>query len=108
MDHDAQPPSNGPPGRAADIRTTRNEVAIEIVGLNKWFGAFHALRDVNLKVMRGERIVICGPSGGGKSTLLRCINRIENWQQGRLIVDGVELTAARSAWCFSSSICFRT
>jgi general L-amino acid transport system ATP-binding protein len=92
MDHDAQPPSNGPPGLAADIRTTRNEVAIEIVGLNKWFGAFHALRDVNLRVMRGERIVICGPSGGGKSTLLRCINRIENWQQGRLIVDGVELT----------------
>jgi general L-amino acid transport system ATP-binding protein len=92
MDHNAQPPSNGPPGRAADIRTTRNEVAVDIVGLNKWFGAFHALREVNLRVMRGERIVICGPSGGGKSTLLRCINRIENWQQGRLIVDGVELT----------------
>ena len=60
--------------------------------MNKWFGAFHVLRDVNLQVMRGERIVICGPSGGGKSTLLRCINRIEDWQQGRVIVDGVELT----------------
>src|SRR5689334_15638462 len=74
------------------MRTTKNEVAVEIAGLNKWFGAFHALRDVNLKVMRGERIVICGPSGGGKSTLLRCINRIEDWQKGRVIVDGVELT----------------
>lgn len=80
------------PGRVApDMRTTRNEVAIEIVGLNKWFGAFHVLRDVDLKVMRGERIVICGPSGSGKSTLLRCINRIENWQRGRVVVDGLEL-----------------
>src|SRR3979490_3452857 len=92
MSHDVQQPSIVPLGAAADIRTTRNEVAIEIVGLNKWFGAFHVLRDVNLQVMRGERIVVCGPSGGGKSTLLRCINRIESWQRGRLIVDGVELT----------------
>jgi general L-amino acid transport system ATP-binding protein len=91
MDHDGPQPAIDAPG-AADIRTTRNPVAIEIVGLNKWFGAFHALRDVNLQVMRGERIVICGPSGGGKSTLLRCINRIETWQQGRVVVDGVELT----------------
>jgi general L-amino acid transport system ATP-binding protein len=77
---------------ALDIRTTRNEVAVEIAGLSKWFGAFHVLRDINLVVMRGERIVICGPSGSGKSTLLRCINRIENWQRGRVIVDGLELT----------------
>jgi general L-amino acid transport system ATP-binding protein len=87
----------GPPrstaGRALDIRTTEHEVAIEITGLSKWFGAFHALRDVDLKVMRGERIVICGPSGSGKSTLLRCINRIEDWQRGRVVVDGMELTA---------------
>jgi general L-amino acid transport system ATP-binding protein len=89
--NDAQA-SNGPLSGAVDMRTPRNEVAIEIAGLNKWFGAFHVLRDVSLQVMRGERIVICGPSGGGKSTLLRCINRIETWQQGRLIVDGVELT----------------
>ena len=74
------------------MRTTRNEVAIEIAGLNKWFGAFHVLRDVSLKVIRGERIVISGPSGSGKSTLLRCINRIEDWQQGRVVVDGLELT----------------
>jgi general L-amino acid transport system ATP-binding protein len=59
-----------------------NRVAVDIVGLNKWYGAFHVLRDVDLKVLRGERIVICGPSGGGKSTLLRCVNRIEEWQQG--------------------------
>ena len=75
-----------------DIRTTKHEVAIDIIGLNKWFGSFHVLREIDLKVMRGERIVICGPSGGGKSTLLRCINRIEAWQRGRVIVDGTELT----------------
>ena len=74
------------------MRTTKNEVAIEIIDLNKWFGRFHVLRDIDLKVMRGERIVVCGPSGSGKSTLLRCINRIEDWQRGRVIVDGTELT----------------
>jgi general L-amino acid transport system ATP-binding protein len=80
------------PAGGRDIFTTRNPVAVEITNLNKWFGAFHVLRDINLKVMREERIVICGPSGGGKSTLLRCINRIEDWQQGSVVVDGVELT----------------
>jgi general L-amino acid transport system ATP-binding protein len=74
------------------MRTTTHDVAIDIIGLNKWFGSFHVLRGIDLKVMRGERIVICGPSGGGKSTLLRCINRIEDWQRGRVIVDGTELT----------------
>jgi general L-amino acid transport system ATP-binding protein len=77
---------------ALDMRTTTHEVAIEICSLNKWFGHFHVLREIDLKVMRGERIVICGPSGSGKSTLLRCINRIEDWQRGRVIVDGTELT----------------
>jgi general L-amino acid transport system ATP-binding protein len=76
---------------AAD--SVRTEAAIEIAGLNKWFGSFHVLRDVDLRVMRGERIVICGPSGSGKSTLLRCINRLEDWQRGRVVVDGVELSA---------------
>ncbi|MCC6891110.1 MAG: amino acid ABC transporter ATP-binding protein [Hyphomicrobiales bacterium] len=80
---------------AQDIATTRHEVAIDIEGLNKWFGTFHVLRDVSLRVMRGERIVICGPSGGGKSTLLRCVNRLETWQQGRVVVDGIELTDDR-------------
>ncbi len=67
-------------------------LAIEIAGLHKWYGEFHVLRDINLQVTRGERIVICGPSGGGKSTLLRCINRLEDWQRGHLVVDGIELT----------------
>src|SRR5687768_2800894 len=88
MDQDA----TGAPKAARDIRTTRNAVAIDMAAVNKWYGAFHVLRDINLRVMRGERIVICGPSGGGKSTLLRCVNRLEDWQQGKVVVDGVELT----------------
>ena len=71
---------------------SRAEAAVEIVGLQKWYGEFHVLRDINLAVARGERIVICGPSGGGKSTLLRCVNRLEDWQRGRVVVDGIELT----------------
>ncbi len=77
----------------AEIRTTRHETAIEMVGVNKWFGKFHVLKDIDLTVMRGQRIVICGPSGSGKSTLIRCINRLEEHQRGRIIVDGVEVTA---------------
>ena len=61
--------------------------------VNKWFGEFHVLRDINLQVDNGERIVICGPSGSGKSTLIRCINRLEEHQQGDIIVDGVQLTS---------------
>lgn len=60
--------------------------------VNKWFGDFHALRDINLCVQRGERIVICGPSGSGKSTLIRCINRLEEHQEGRLTVAGLTLS----------------
>ena len=69
-----------------------DEVAIEISGMNKWYGEFHVLRDVNLTVHKGERIVICGPSGSGKSTLIRCINRLEEHQKGKIVVDGIELT----------------
>ena len=68
------------------------DVAVEINGMNKWYGDFHVLKDINLKVMKGERIVIAGPSGSGKSTLIRCINRLEEHQQGEIIVDGIELT----------------
>src|SRR6187200_79736 len=68
------------------------DVAIEIVDMHKWYGDFHVLKDINLKVMRGERIVICGPSGSGKSTMIRCINRLEEHQRGHIVVDGIELT----------------
>ncbi len=71
----------------------KTSVAVEIVKMNKWYGEFHVLRDINLKVLGGERIVICGPSGSGKSTMIRCINRLEEHQQGRIVVDGVELTS---------------
>src|SRR5499433_3203591 len=66
---------------------------VNISTLNKWYGDFHVLRDINLEVGRGERIVICGPSGSGKSTLIRCINALEEHQEGRIVVDGTELTA---------------
>ena len=69
-----------------------NSVAVDLIGMHKWYGEFHVLRDINLRVMRGERIVICGPSGSVKSTMIRCINRLEEHQQGRIIVDGIELT----------------
>ena len=74
------------------LKVSATEVAIEMIGVNKWFGDFHVLRDIDLKVMGGERIVICGPSGSGKSTLIRCINRLEEFQKGRVIVEGIELT----------------
>ena len=65
---------------------------IEINALNKWFGTFHVLKDINLTVEEGEKIVVCGPSGSGKSTLIRCINRLERHQEGQIIVDNTELT----------------
>ena len=71
---------------------TSDAPAIGMNGVNKWYGEFHVLRDINLSVATGERIVICGPSGSGKSTLIRCINRLEEHQQGDIIVDGIELT----------------
>jgi general L-amino acid transport system ATP-binding protein len=66
--------------------------AVEMIAVNKWFGDFHVLRDIDLKVVRGEKLVICGPSGSGKSTMIRCINRLEEHQKGQIIVDGIELT----------------
>src|SRR3989440_9660742 len=68
------------------------DVAIDIVGMHKWYGDFHVLKDINLTVMRGERIVVCGPSGSGKSTMIRCINRLEEFQKGSVTVDGIPLT----------------
>ena len=65
---------------------------IQIQKMNKWFGQFHVLKEIDLEVVTGERIVVCGPSGSGKSTLIRCINRLEEHQEGQIVVDGVELT----------------
>jgi general L-amino acid transport system ATP-binding protein len=77
----------------SNLEPDADNVAIEMIGVNKWFGSFHVLRDIDLVVKRGERIVICGPSGSGKSTLIRCINRLEAHQSGRIVVEGTELTS---------------
>ncbi len=64
---------------------------IEMIEVNKWFGDFQVLKDINLMVNQKQKIVVCGPSGSGKSTLIRCINRLEEHQKGKIIVDGIEL-----------------
>ena len=77
----------------AAMTQEQSDVAIQIIGMHKWYGDFHVLKDINLSVERGEKIVVCGPSGSGKSTMIRCINRLEEHQQGQIIVDGIELTS---------------
>ena len=74
---------------AQDLSHAPSVIAMK--GVNKWYGQFHVLTDINLDVKLGEKIVVCGPSGSGKSTLIRCINRLEEHQQGDIIVDGVTL-----------------
>ena len=69
-----------------------SENIIQINKMNKWFGEFQVLKDINLEVKPTQKIVVCGPSGSGKSTLIRCINRLEEHQEGSIIVDGTELT----------------
>ena len=71
--------------------------AIQIRGLNKWFGSYQALKDIDLDVSHGERIVICGPSGSGKSTLIRCINSIEHHDSGQITVDNITLNHSRAS-----------
>lgn len=73
------------------------ENKIEMINVNKWFGDFHVLKDINLNVAAGDRVVICGPSGSGKSTVVRCINRLEQHQKGVIKVNGTELTNDDSA-----------
>ncbi len=68
-----------------------SENIIEMNKINKWYDDFHVLKDVDLNVKKGEKIVICGPSGSGKSTMIRCINRLEEFQQGSLMVDGINI-----------------
>ncbi|ENA36958.1 MULTISPECIES: amino acid ABC transporter ATP-binding protein [Pseudomonas] len=68
-----------------------DKIMIQMQDVNKWYGQFHVLKDINLTVRQGERIVLCGPSGSGKSTTIRCINRLEEHQKGNIVVDDVEL-----------------
>ena len=68
------------------------ELVIELTGVNKWYGDFQALVDINMSVKRSESVVVCGPSGSGKSTMIRCINRLEVHQRGKIVVDSIELT----------------
>ena len=77
----------------AGVGPAGDEPIIRLEGVNKWFGEFQVLTDIDLQVRVGERIVVCGPSGSGKSTLIRCINRLETVQKGRIVVDGIDLTA---------------
>ena len=65
---------------------------IQIKDVNKWFGEFQVLKNINLEVEKNKKIVVCGPSGSGKSTLIRCINRLEEHQEGQIVVDGNELS----------------
>ena len=69
-----------------------SESIIQMKEVNKWFGDFQVLKDINLEVKEKQKIVVCGPSGSGKSTLIRCINRLEEHQKGQIIVDGNELS----------------
>ncbi|NDH27586.1 MAG: amino acid ABC transporter ATP-binding protein [Rhodobacteraceae bacterium] len=71
--------------------------AIQIRGLNKWFGSYQALKDIDLDVSHGERIVICGPSGSGKSTLIRCINSLERHDSGQIVVDNIALNHTQAS-----------
>ncbi|ERI50284.1 amino acid ABC transporter ATP-binding protein [Pseudomonas sp. NPDC077186] len=74
-------------------KSSSAEPMILMQAVHKWYGQFHVLKDINLSVQQGERIVLCGPSGSGKSTTIRCLNRLEEHQQGRIVVDGTELTS---------------
>ncbi|PHR91440.1 MAG: glutamine ABC transporter ATP-binding protein [Blastopirellula sp.] len=76
------------------LSVSDNEVLIELKKINKWYGGFHALKNVDLTVRKGERIVLCGPSGSGKSTLIRCINHLEEIKDGSIRVAGQEIDKA--------------
>jgi general L-amino acid transport system ATP-binding protein len=76
----------------ADATRAKGDLIIEVIGVDKFFGDFQALKDINLNVGRQEVVVVIGPSGSGKSTLIRCINRLEKHDRGRIVVDGIELS----------------
>ena len=79
------------------MTTPADQPIIRLQGVEKWYGNFQVLTDINLDVRVGERIVICGPSGSGKSTMIRCINRLEAIQKGKITVDGTDLTSDSKA-----------
>jgi general L-amino acid transport system ATP-binding protein len=79
-------------GVFADATHAEGDVIIELEGVDKYFGEFQALKDINMAVGRREVVVVIGPSGSGKSTLIRCINRLETHDRGRIVVDGIELS----------------
>jgi len=85
--------NEAPSIRATSLEATDTGAIARMQGINKWYGAFHALRDIDLQVESGERIVICGPSGSGKSTLVRTVNLLEPFQQGSLEVCGIRVDA---------------
>ncbi|EJC81405.1 ABC-type polar amino acid transport system, ATPase component [Rhizobium leguminosarum bv. trifolii WSM2297] len=70
---------------------------ISLEKLEKWYGSFHALKNISLSVRKGEKIVLCGPSGSGKSTLIRCINALEMIQDGKIVVEGQLLDGSTKA-----------
>jgi general L-amino acid transport system ATP-binding protein len=70
---------------------SQTQAAVHFDNVNKFYGQFHALKDINLEVKKGERVVVCGPSGSGKSTLIRCINALETYHGGAITVFGTLL-----------------
>ena len=76
----------------ATDQTARNKPMIKFSEVNKWYGTHHVLQNINLEVAKGEVVVVCGPSGSGKSTLIRCVNGLEKFQKGELLVDGISVT----------------
>ncbi len=80
------------PAAGARGANTGGAGAVVLEGVQKWFGDFHVLKDISLEVAQGEKIVICGPSGSGKSTLIRCLNGLEIYDAGRIVIDGTLLT----------------
>ncbi|MDB5849873.1 MAG: glnQ [Rhodoferax sp.] len=77
----------------SSVAGTPASSVISMAGVQKWYGAYHALKNINFEVTAGQRIVLCGPSGSGKSTLVRCINHLEACQQGKILVNGIDVTA---------------
>jgi len=81
----------------APATSTTVPAMVSMENVEKWYGDFKALTNINLTVRAGEKIVLCGPSGSGKSTLIRCINHLESYSKGRIMVDGIEVSDSSKA-----------